>query len=144
LDTDKYWEEHERNSKESGRITELVSGRNQDRYERTLKDNKDAFIVKFGFHDCRVISCRKKGKDLIIMLDNSNTMTNVNRVTIKDCNILKQDKPLYGAWWIYEEIYRSDNGCYEIHCLLCHRNQKDFIDFIFTTSGVEYNYSEEW
>ena len=48
--------------------------------------------------------------------------------------ILKQDKPLKNAWWLYDEIYKSDNG-FEIHVLL---QNKELIDFTVNVTDVEY------
>ena len=35
----------------------------------------------------------------------------------KNAEIIEQDGDLSGAWWLYDEIYKTDNG-FEIHALL--------------------------
>ncbi|MDF2596910.1 MAG: hypothetical protein K0R69_3251 [Clostridia bacterium] len=42
--------------------------------------------------------------------------------------------PLNGAWWLYDEIYGTNDG-YEIHVLL---QKNELIDFIFTVTDVEF------
>jgi len=103
-------------------------------YKKNFRDGEPAFTEKFNFHDCKVISCRKKGKDVILTLDNSGGFTTVSQIIFKNCSILKQDKPLHGVWWLYDEIYKT-NGGYEIHVLL---QKNELIDFIATVIDVEY------
>jgi len=101
---------------------------------KTFKHDEPSFLDDFNFHDCKVISYRKKGMDLILTLDSSGGFTNVNQIIFKDCNVLKQDSSLHGAWWLYDEIYKSDKG-YEIHVLL---QSKQLIDFIVNAADVVY------
>jgi len=103
-------------------------------YKKNFKDNEPAFTEKFNFHDCKIISCRKRGNDVVITLDNSGGFTDVKQIIFKNCSILKQDAPLHGAIWLYDEIYKSGSG-YEIHVLLL---KKKLIDFIVTTADVKY------
>ena len=103
-------------------------------HRKTFKHNEPSFLEIFNFHDCKVISCRKKGNDLILTLDNSGGFTNINQIIFKDCNVLKQDSLLYGAWWLYDEIYKADKS-YEIHALL---QNKQLIDFIVSAVDIEY------
>lgn len=103
-------------------------------HRKNFKNHEPAFAEDFHFHDCKVTSCRKRGSDILITLDNSGGFTDINQIVLKDCSILKQDAPLHGAWWLYEEIYKSDNG-YEIHVLL---QKTKLIDFIVTVSNITY------
>jgi len=106
-------------------------------HKKRFRHNEPSFLEMFNFHDCIVISCRKKGTDLIITLDNSGGFTNINQIVFKNCIIMKQDKPLYGAWWLYDEIYFSDRG-YEIHALLLGKSGNELLDFIVDVTDVEY------
>lgn len=103
-------------------------------YKKRFKNDKPKFAEKFNFHDCIVSSCRKRGNDIFITFDNSGGFTDVRQIILKNCSVLKQDAPLHGAWWLYDEIYRSKNG-YEIHVLL---QKKDLIYFIVTVTDIEY------
>lgn len=103
-------------------------------YKKRFKNGEPAFAEKFNFHDCTVISCRKKGKDIVLTLDNSGGFTNIKQVIFKNCLILKQDKSLHGAWWLYNEIYKTSEG-FEIHILL---QKNELIDFIVSVTDVEY------
>ncbi len=103
-------------------------------YNKTFKRRKPDFAENFNFHDCKIVSYRKKGSDLLIGLDNSGGFTGINQIIFKNCDIIKQDKSLRGAWWLYDEIYKTDNG-YQIHVLL---QNKELIDFTVNVKDVEF------
>jgi hypothetical protein len=104
-------------------------------YKMSFKNGEPTFAENFDFHDCIVVACRKKGKDTVLTLDNSGGFTTINQIIFKNCSILKKDTPLHGAWWLYDEIYKTNDG-YEIHTLL-DKNGK-LIDFIVYATDVEY------
>ncbi len=85
--------------------------------EKSFKKQIPEFLKEFGFHDCDVISCRKRGGDIVLTLDNAGGFTRMSKIIFKNCTVLEQDARLSGAWWLYEEVYKVDGG-YEIHTLL--------------------------
>lgn len=103
-------------------------------YKESFKNKEPDFAEAFDFHDCKVISCCTKDKDIILTLDNSGGFTRLSQVIFKDAAILKQDKLLDHAWWLYDEIYKTADG-YEIHVLL---EENELINFIVKASDVEY------
>ena len=103
-------------------------------YKKTFKKGEPLFAEQFYFHDCSVVSCRTKGKDRVLSLDNSGGFTQINKIIFKNCQVLKQDRSLSKAWWLYDEVYKTDQG-YEIHVLL---ENKGLIDFIVSVTDVEY------
>ncbi|NMO94934.1 DUF4085 family protein [Paenibacillus lemnae] len=103
-------------------------------YKNNFKKGEPSFAEQFHFHDCKVVSSRRKGKDLVLTLDHSGGFTAISEITFKNCSILKQDTPLHGAWWLYDEIYTTKDG-YEIHVLL---QKKQLIDFVMTVSDVMF------
>ncbi|MHC1694943.1 MAG: DUF4085 family protein [Eubacteriales bacterium] len=103
-------------------------------YKKNFRSGELAFTENFSFHDCKVISCRKKGKDIVLILDNSGGFTAINQIILKNCMILKQYTPLHGAWWLYDKIYKTNDG-YEIHILL---QKNELVDFIVIVTDVEY------
>lgn len=70
---------------------------------------------RFGFHDCQVMSC-EFNQDMVFCLDTSGGFTDNNKITFKDAKIIKQEKPLEGSYWLYEELYIIQGG-YEAHIL---------------------------
>lgn len=102
-------------------------------FKKSFKNGEPAFLKNFKFHDCTVASCRKKGKDTVLTLDNSGLST-ISQIIFKNCTIVKQDTLLHGAWWLYDEIYKIKDG-YEIHVLLF---KNELIDFIVNVADVEY------
>ena len=55
---------------------------------------------------------------------------------MKNCDVIKQDAPLHGAWCLYEEIYKAGEK-FEIHFLL---DKNKLIDYIIVADDLEYQY----
>ncbi len=108
----------------------------QKKYKKQFKNSIPAFAEELNLHDCQVLSCRRKGKDVVLSLDNSGGFTNIIKIRIKNCEVVKQDAPLYGAWCLYEEIYKAGEK-YEIHFLL---DKNKLIDYIIVADDLEYQY----
>lgn len=106
-------------------------------YERQFKEKEPDFARKLCLHDRSVESCRKKGKDLLLTLEDRGDPTEVRRIRMKNCKVLKQDAPLKGARGLYEEIFKSGSG-FEIHFLM-EKNWK-LIDFIVLVDDLEFEY----
>lgn len=70
---------------------------------------------KFNFHDCEVTELTLND-NIIIRFDTRGGFTNYNTITFIDSKIIKQDDHILGSTWIYEELYRIENG-YEAHML---------------------------
>jgi len=105
-------------------------------YNAMLEKGNPAFLDNFSFHDCRVISCRKQGENLIIGLDYTNGFSDVEAIILEQCIVLTQETPFRNAWWLYEEIYPVAGG-YEIHALL-QNSRMQLIDFIVHVTGVRF------
>lgn len=103
-------------------------------FKKNFRTGEPDFVSKFDFHDCDIISCRTKGNDIVLSLDNSGGFTSISQIILKNCSIIKQDEHLNGAWWLYDEIYKINDG-YEIHVLL---SKKKLVDFVFTVTNIEY------
>lgn len=113
-----------------------------DAYQRNFmkqfgKDSPD-FVKKLALHDCEVISCRREGKDIVLSLDNSGGFTDICKIRLKNCAIIKVDSQLSGAWCLYEEIYKTGDR-YELHFLM---QKKELIDFIVSVDDVLYRYDK--
>ncbi len=124
-------------------ITEFCKG-NERSIKRTISDyekyykkafakGKPHFAEGFDLHDCNVVSCKKSGKNIVMRLDNSGGFTDTSRVVFRNAEIICQDAPMRGAWWLYDEIYRTDGG-YEIHALV---QKKELAYFTVNCKDVE-------
>ncbi|WP_342554916.1 DUF4085 family protein [Paenibacillus sp. FSL R7-0652] len=71
---------------------------------------------RIQFHDCTVTELLT-GDDLVIRFDTDGGFTEVNKLTLTAAEIVKQKGEIVGTYWLYEELYRIDNG-YELHVLL--------------------------
>ena len=83
-----------------------------------------------SLHDSHVQSVKREGEDLVIEFDGEKALKlheeleeeeflfpEIRAIRFRDAEILKQEEPLENAWWLYDEIWKSERG-YEIHALL--------------------------
>ena len=91
------------------------------------------FEEELNLHDNVVLSCRKRGKDIVLTIDNSYGYSTFSTIVFKNCTVIKQDAPLHGAWFLYNEIYKSGDK-FELHFLLEKHNK--LIDYTILTDGV--------
>ena len=82
-----------------------------------------------SLHDSLVQSVKREGEDLVIEFDREIDpelleelgeeflFPEIRAIRFRDAEILKREQPLENAWWLYDEIWKSERG-YEIHALL--------------------------
>lgn len=71
-----------------------------------------------SLHDSVIESVRWEGEDLILEFERDEVeWPEIKAIRFHDARILVQEKAPENAWWLYDEIYRSERG-YEIHVLL--------------------------
>ena len=82
-----------------------------------------------SLHDSSVLNMKREGEDLVIEFDREIDpelleeleeeflFPEIRAIRFRDAEILKQEGPMENAWWLYDEIWKSDRG-YEIHALL--------------------------
>lgn len=70
---------------------------------------------RFVFHDCEVTNF-EFNHDIVFNLNTSGGFTDYNKIIFHDAKIIKQEKPLEGSFWLYEELYSKQSG-YEAHML---------------------------
>jgi len=70
---------------------------------------------KFSFHDCEVTKS-EGGNDLTLYFNTNGGFTDYNKIIFHDAMIVKQEMPVEGSIWLYEELYRISSG-YEAHML---------------------------
>ncbi|MGF6355866.1 hypothetical protein ABIE27_003781 [Paenibacillus sp. 4624] len=101
-------------SAESTQEMELIG---QAYREAMLNQNiADEIKRRVQFHDCEVTELLA-ADDLVIRLDNRGGFTEMNKLTLIAPEILKQEGEIVGSHWLYQELYRIDQG-YELHVLL--------------------------
>ena len=122
--------------KQNEKSTRAAMAAYQKQYRKQFKTGAPAFVEELNLHDCNVLSCRRAGNDVVMVLDNSEGFTNISTIRIKNCVVIKQDAPLHGAWCLYEEIYKAGES-FEIHFLL---DKNKLIDYIIVADDLEYQY----
>ena len=72
-----------------------------------------------SLHDALILTMKREGEDLVIEFeyDADATWPEIKAARFRDAQILKQEQPVENAWWLYDEIWKSERG-YEIHALL--------------------------
>jgi len=76
----------------------------------------ESIYSKFNFHDCTVTAL-DLSDELVIRLDPRGGFTKYNKITFTTPQIVMQEVGIVGSSWIYDEIYKTDQG-YEVHALL--------------------------
>jgi len=122
--------------RQNEKMANQTAGVYMKHYKAMLKQGNPAFLEEFSFHDCKITSCRRRGKHLVVGLDNSSGFSDVDTINFEHCTILKQERPFHNAWWLYEEIYPVDGG-WEIHALL-QNSRMQLLDFIVQVTGVRF------
>lgn len=85
--------------------------------QKEFGDNPPDFIKESSLHDCEITAFEESGKDVVLSLDNSGGFTTAKAVIFKNAEIIERDGGLVGAIWLYDEIYKIQNG-FEIHALM--------------------------
>lgn len=77
-----------------------------------------------SLHDSFVRLLEREGEDLLLGLevDEEATWPEIKAIRFRDAAVLKQERPVENAWWLYDEIWRTDDGC-EVHALLWRDNE---------------------
>ncbi len=122
--------------KQNEKSTRAAMAAYQKQYRKQFKTGAPAFVEELNLHDCMVLSCRRAGNDVVMVLDNSGGFTNISTIRMKNCNVIKQDAPLHGARCLYEEIYKAGER-FEIHFLL---DKNKLVDYIIVADDLEYQY----
>lgn len=101
----------------------------EERTEKTIEEAWDmrvsqglenAFTGEHSLHDAFVLSLNREGEDLVLEFeyDEEATWPEIRGVRFRDAKILKQEGPVPNAWWLYDEIWKTGEGTFEIHALL--------------------------
>ena len=101
----------------------------EERTEKTIEEAWDmrvsqglenAFTGEHSLHDAFVLSLNREGEDLVLEFeyDEEATWPEIRGVRFRDAKILKQEGPVEKAWWLYDEIWKTGEGTFEIHALL--------------------------
>ena len=89
-----------------------------DEYSKAQQEENIPQLIRerFGFHDCEVTEFTVGKNDVVMHLDTRGGFTNFNMITFATSEIIKQEDHIVGSTWLYEELYRTENG-YEAHML---------------------------
>ncbi|MDT0121666.1 DUF4085 family protein [Paenibacillus sp. RRE4] len=87
-------------------------------YREAMLDQNIADDVhrRVQFHDCKVTELLH-ADNLVINFDNRGGFTEINKLTLTAPEIVKHEGESVGSHWLYQELYRIDQG-YELHVLL--------------------------
>ncbi|WP_342601126.1 DUF4085 family protein [Psychrobacillus sp. FSL H8-0483] len=101
----------------------------------------EEIIKNFSFHDCTIIKSVKNERSLKLLLDNTGGFTNIDEVIFENVTIIQQDGLLQGSWWLYEEIYKS-NDKYEFRVLLQNITM-GLIEFIISADQILFKSNKD-
>jgi len=92
-------------------------------YKKALNSFDKDMVENIAFHDCTIIDIKQTEQSLSILFDNSGGFTDIYEIQFENYKIIKQDALLQNAWWLYDEIYKT-NGKYELQILLQNKNME--------------------
>lgn len=100
-------------SKKNEQKVNLIS----DEYSKVQQaENIPKYIKEsFGFHDCEITELIVD-RNIVMRFDTRGGFTDLNKITFVTSEIIKQEDHIVGSTWIYNELYRTENG-YEAHML---------------------------
>lgn len=138
-------------SAEVKRLVTAFSKKYEREVRRVLKEFHKAEEREFGgnfpefynisLHDCTVLSCCMRGKDLVLKLDNYGGFTSAVGVIFKNAEIIEREERLAGAKWLFSEIYKCERGL-EIHAMLIGNDYK-YLTLQCEDTEFVYDDSEE-
>ncbi len=116
-------EQMHRIEEENERRMREISGEMRKR-EEALKEKFSEDIPKyFGFHDVQVKALRWEENDVIIELDERCNDREVKEVRLHDCRIESMDEGIEDAYWIYDELYMTEDGRIRV-CVMLEKASK--------------------
>ncbi|MBY0118006.1 DUF4085 family protein [Paenibacillus xylanexedens] len=110
------------------------SAHNWRRVEHTSKEFREVMMAqnipdeihsRVQYHDCTVTELLTMD-EVVIRFDTRGGFTNINKLTLVAPEIIKQEGEIVGSYWLYQELYRIDNG-YELHVLFDGENMPELI-----------------
>ena len=87
---------------------------------RCSQDLDKVWTGAHSLHDAFVQRLCREGEDLVIEFeyDEEAAWPEIQGVRFRGADILKQERSVENSWWLYDEIWRTEEGEYEIHALL--------------------------
>lgn len=89
-----------------------------DKYSLYEKEafNEDFDFLNINWHDSFVVSADVIESDFEMVIDN--IVSGTKTISFKNCNIILNDGNLNDCRWLYEEVYKINDG-FEVHILVC-------------------------
>jgi len=106
--------------KDNRRVVEAAGKAYREYYEKAsqfLEEDIKEVFKSIHFHDCIIKEVKQTGKSFSIVFDNSGGFTGIKEMKLDNYTLINQEGLLEDAWWLYEEVYKSEEQ-YEIHALL--------------------------
>ena len=110
-------------------------------YESAAESFEESIVQNLNFHDCVILDLVQSERSLSIFFDHSAGFTDIDEVRFDNYEILKLEDSLKKAWWLYDELYRT-NDKYELHVLLQSKTGK-LIEFIVSAENMAFHRSRK-
>lgn len=91
-----------------------------DAFVRSMKWEGEDLVIEFEVKDPeeRLADIRENDPELLEEMGEAHFLfPEIKAARFRDAEVLKQEGPVENAWWLYDEIWKSDRG-YEVHALL--------------------------
>lgn len=92
-----------------------------DAFVCSMKWEGEDLIIEFEVEDPeeRLADIRENDPELLEEMGEAHFLfPEIKAARFRDAEILKQEGPVENSWWLYDEIWRTGEGTFEIHALL--------------------------
>lgn len=92
-----------------------------DSLVQSVKREGEDLLIEFEVEDPeeRLADIRENDPELLEEMGEAHFLfPEIKAIRFRDAEILKQEGPIPNAWWLYDEIWRNEEGAFEIHALL--------------------------
>lgn len=110
-------------------------------YKKALKSFDKDVVENINFHDCLITDIKQTEKSLSIIFDNSGGFTDIYEVQFENYKIIVQNDLLKDSWWLYNEIYKTNNK-YELQVLLQNKN-RNIVEFSISAEHISFKRNQE-
>lgn len=128
-------------SKQQEQITDTMAEAYHTYWEKSYRRFPEHILENYGFDYCAITALGRDGDDLIMKLDNSQSLDDVHTVIWKNAQLLELEDGVVGSNWLEGELYKAEGG-YEFHGIVENDDGERFC-FTVLAEDAQFLFDEE-
>lgn len=128
-------------SKQQEQITDTMAEAYHTYWEKNYRRFPEHILENYGFDYCAITALGRDGDDLIMKLDNSQSLDDVHTVIWKNAQLLELEDGVVGSNWLEGELYKAEGG-YEFHGIVENDDGERFC-FTVLAEDAQFLFDEE-